>query len=538
MTIARELLRGEPIRSRRLPSARAVASRRLRRQDRADHGRLAGDRPGARAVARCPRSHAGHQLPAQRGAARDDRRRGRALGAHRASRSAPTWRTSSRSTAMFEQVHERFGRLDFFISNASASKFRPIEELGVHHLERTFNLNVRAFVLGAQRAARLMDRAGGSSSLSSYGSLRVFPTYANLGSPRRRSRLGPLHGGRAGAARNQRQRGQRRHHRVRLLGLLLSQGRVPALETVIPKIPKQRLGTVQEVADCALFLLSPASEYVTGTTLVVDGGLTRSRRPSHPICRTDTAPVVSGDRRGGYGPESFTGERCVMSSWTSTSSGCARAPETPPGYARVRVLACGVCATDRDLLHGMVLPPGASYPVRPGHEVAGIVEGVNADDGRSREGDLAVLHPLAPCGQCSGVQARRRAQRCQAIRTWGSRTRAGLPNRSCGRRPGCCRRTGSSRRRRAPRGRGGDRAQRCSGPGGRPARRRLCVFGRRRPGHGVLAVARALDPTCDSPRWFAARRAPPASRRSASRSHRGLGGAGRGLRRILGAWTP
>ena len=75
-------------------------------------------------------------------------------------------------------------------------------------------------------------------------------------------------------------------------------------------------------------------------------------------------------------------------------------PETPPGYARVRVLACGVCATDLHLLHGMVLPPGASYPVRPGHEIAGIVEQVNGDGARVTQGDLAVLHPLAPCGQC------------------------------------------------------------------------------------------------------------------------------------------
>ena len=75
-------------------------------------------------------------------------------------------------------------------------------------------------------------------------------------------------------------------------------------------------------------------------------------------------------------------------------------PETPPGFARVRVLACGVCATDLHLLHGMVLPRGASYPVRPGHEIAGIVEHVNGDGARVSQGDLAILHPLAPCGEC------------------------------------------------------------------------------------------------------------------------------------------
>ena len=54
-------------------------------------------------------------------------------------------------------------------------------ELKPHHLERTFNTNVRAFVVGTQRAAQLMDRGGRIVVLSSYGSVRVFPTYANLG---------------------------------------------------------------------------------------------------------------------------------------------------------------------------------------------------------------------------------------------------------------------------------------------------------------------------------------------------------------------
>jgi NAD(P)-dependent dehydrogenase (short-subunit alcohol dehydrogenase family) len=45
------------------------------------------------------------------------------------------------------------------------------------------------------------------------------------------------------------------------------------MQTVLDRIPKQRPGTVQEVADSCAFLLSPASEYITGQTLVVDGGL-------------------------------------------------------------------------------------------------------------------------------------------------------------------------------------------------------------------------------------------------------------------------
>ena len=50
---------------------------------------------------------------------------------------------------------------------------------------------------------------------------------------------------------------------------------------MLPKIPKRRMGSAAEVAECVLFLLSPGAEYVTGTTLVVDGGLTSIAPPFH-----------------------------------------------------------------------------------------------------------------------------------------------------------------------------------------------------------------------------------------------------------------
>jgi 3-oxoacyl-[acyl-carrier protein] reductase len=42
------------------------------------------------------------------------------------------------------------------------------------------------------------------------------------------------------------------------------------------EVPAARLGTPQEVADAALFLCSERASYVTGQSLLVDGGLTRS----------------------------------------------------------------------------------------------------------------------------------------------------------------------------------------------------------------------------------------------------------------------
>lgn len=174
---------------------------------------------------------------------------------------------------VFRETEERFGRLDFLISNIKSSTCRPLMQLEPDDLERSFNVNVRAFVLGAQCAARLMDRGGRIVVISSYGSRYAIAAGANAGSAHAATdawarhiavELAPL-----GINVN-----------VLMVGVIESDSAIfnaglgNALEMSGLRIPKQRPGLVEEVAECALFLLSPASEYITGTTVVVDGGLT------------------------------------------------------------------------------------------------------------------------------------------------------------------------------------------------------------------------------------------------------------------------
>jgi len=47
-------------------------------------------------------------------------------------------------------------------------------------------------------------------------------------------------------------------------------------------------------------------------------------------------------------------------------------PEPGPGEVRVRVQACGVCHSDSVTKEGLL--PSVSYPVVPGHEIAGVID--------------------------------------------------------------------------------------------------------------------------------------------------------------------
>ncbi len=47
------------------------------------------------------------------------------------------------------------------------------------------------------------------------------------------------------------------------------------LEKLLSEIPLGRMGRPEEVAEMALYLASDASAYVTGSTFLIDGGLSR-----------------------------------------------------------------------------------------------------------------------------------------------------------------------------------------------------------------------------------------------------------------------
>jgi NAD(P)-dependent dehydrogenase (short-subunit alcohol dehydrogenase family) len=52
---------------------------------------------------------------------------------------------------------------------------------------------------------------------------------------------------------------------------------------MLQRIPLQREGTMIEIADAVEFLISARASYVTGTDLLVDGGMSAALKHGPPI---------------------------------------------------------------------------------------------------------------------------------------------------------------------------------------------------------------------------------------------------------------
>jgi enoyl-[acyl-carrier protein] reductase III len=63
--------------------------------------------------------------------------------------------------ALFERVTEVDGHLDVVIANAAATAFKPLLELKLHQIDKTFAITVRHFLLLVQLAFPLLEPRGG-----------------------------------------------------------------------------------------------------------------------------------------------------------------------------------------------------------------------------------------------------------------------------------------------------------------------------------------------------------------------------------------
>lgn len=175
---------------------------------------------------------------------------------------------------------DEFGRLDCWVSNAGGADDRvprTLLEMPERQWDFQMNLNLRAVWTGAQAAANIMKDSGGGTIINISSGAGRKPSPFN----------GPYGVAKAGVnSLTQTLAAELAQHGIRVNGI--SPGPIPTevfleffniTEDNIPglgerfNIPLGRVGTPEDMATAAIYLASPASSWMTGETIEINGGL-------------------------------------------------------------------------------------------------------------------------------------------------------------------------------------------------------------------------------------------------------------------------
>jgi len=171
---------------------------------------------------------------------------------------------------IFKQTIDTFGKVDIVFNNAGIGRVQPSHELEYSEWRQTVNVDLDGVFLVAREAIREMLKAGGGSIVNTAS------MYGWVGSP-------------GSAAYNAAKGGVVNLTRSLALEYAEQNIRVNALcpgfidTPIIPEesklalaaaTPIKRLGKAEEMAKAVLFLASDDSSYMTGNSLIVDGGYT------------------------------------------------------------------------------------------------------------------------------------------------------------------------------------------------------------------------------------------------------------------------
>jgi len=180
---------------------------------------------------------------------------------------------------VFKAFDEDFDKIDFFISNAIISGravvggFGPFMRLKPRGLNNIWTATVDAFVVGAQEAAKRMEPNGGGSiiSMSSTGNLVYTPNYSGHGTNKAAVETMV----RYAAA----ELGDKKIRVNAVSGGPIDTDALKAFPNyeevkaeVVKRSPLNRMGEAEDLTGACLFLCSDAAGWLTGQTIVVDGG--------------------------------------------------------------------------------------------------------------------------------------------------------------------------------------------------------------------------------------------------------------------------
>lgn len=183
---------------------------------------------------------------------------------------------------MFEGVKEKFGTVDILINNAGLQKDAPFTEMTLDQWNYVLGVNLTGQFLCAREAIREFLRRGDNNRSKSIGKIVCMSSVHEVIPWAGHANYAASKGGVMLMMKTIAQEFAPRRIRINSIapGAIATPINHSAWDTqahlqeLLKLIPQKRVGKVDDIGKAAVWLCSDDSDYVNGTTLFVDGGMT------------------------------------------------------------------------------------------------------------------------------------------------------------------------------------------------------------------------------------------------------------------------
>jgi glucose 1-dehydrogenase len=186
--------------------------------------------------------------------------------------------------AMFDRMFDEFGRIDILVANSGLQLNAPVDEMTIEQWQRVIDINLTGQFICAREAIRAFKRQGIDRSISySAGKIIHMSSVHDIIPWEGHVNYAAAKGGVMLLMKSIAQ--EVAHLRIRVNALSPGAIRTPMNvakltspriyeDQLLRLIPYRRIGEPEDVARAAVWLASDESEYVHGTTIYIDGGMT------------------------------------------------------------------------------------------------------------------------------------------------------------------------------------------------------------------------------------------------------------------------